>query len=218
MSAGLVAKNLMHRVSDGAGLKSTLAPVSAQFRPGGFHAVNGPSGAGKTTLLSLLSLLVAPASGGVLWNGEEITGRSAEQGATWRRRYVGLMFQHGRLMSLLTVREHIAMVSRLRARPDALEYGLALLDMLGLADKTELLPAQLSGGEKQRVALAQALCAWPAIVLADEPTAALDEANSRTVATTLSGYAREHEAVVICVTHDKVVSAKADTTLTLSKP
>jgi ABC-type lipoprotein export system ATPase subunit len=68
------------------------------------------------------------------------------------------------------------------------------------------------------VALAQALCAWPAIVLADEPTAALDEANSRTVATTLSGYARAHEAVVICVTHDKVVSASADTTLTLSKP
>jgi len=162
--------------------------------------------------------MVAPTSGAVVWNGEEVSNRSVEDAALWRRRHVGLMFQHSRLMSLLSVREHIALVSRIRARPEALEEGLVLLDALGLADKAELLPAQLSGGEKQRVALTQALCAEPAIVLADEPTAALDEANSAAVAATLSTYAKSREAVVICVTHDKVVSGRADTIIALSKP
>jgi ABC-type lipoprotein export system ATPase subunit len=218
MSAGLVAEGLAHRVQDGVGIKDTLAFFSAEFRPGRFNAVSGPSGAGKTTLLSLLSLMVAPTNGVVIWNGKEISRRSPEEAARWRRQNLGLMFQHSRLMSLLTVREHIAMASTLRAKPAALEKGLALLERLGMTDKTELLPAQLSGGERQRVALAQALCAEPAIVLADEPTAALDDHNSAIIATTLSDYAKSRGAIVICVTHDKVVSAKADTIIEIRKP
>ena len=217
MTTGLVATDLGLRIKDGASFKETLAPFSATFTPGRFHAVSGPSGAGKTTLLSLLSLVVAPTNGSVAWNGEEVTRRSAQDSALWRRRHVGLMFQHCRLMSLLSVGEHIALVSRLRSTPTARENGLELLGMLGMADKVDLLPAQLSGGEKQRLALAQALCAGPEIVLADEPTAALDKANSEAVASTLRDYAKTRNAVVVCVTHDKAVSARADAIIELTK-
>jgi putative ABC transport system ATP-binding protein len=179
--------------------------------------VGGPSGAGKTTLLSILSLSVRPTCGRVRWGDVDLTDLPPAEQARWRRQHLGLIFQTSRLVSVMTVAEHIKLAAAIRLQPAAEAEGLALLGTLGLAERIGQLPAQLSGGEKQRVALAQALCARPAILLADEPTAALDRSNAALVAATLRDFARERGAIVICVSHDTVVMDAADELLILDK-
>lgn len=128
-----------------------------------------------------------------------------------------LVFQTSRLVGVMTVREHLRLAASIRGKPDAEAEGLAILGALGMGTRLNQLPAQLSGGEKQRVAIAQALCARPAVLLADEPTAALDQTNAALVAHTLRTFAIERQAVVICVSHDRVVMDAADNLLMLEK-
>lgn len=220
MSAALAVAGLAHRVADGGALKTTLAPLDWIFPPGRMTVVGGPSGAGKTTLLSLLSLAVAPAAGAIRFGAIELTALPAAGAARWRRANVGLVFQTSRLIGVMTAREHVALAARLRPgrREATLAAGLALLDRLGLDDRLDHRPAQLSGGEKQRVALAQALCFGPCVVLADEPTAAVDAANAALIGDTLRDHARARNAVVICVSHDAALRARADQSFDLEKP
>jgi ABC-type lipoprotein export system ATPase subunit len=213
----LVLHDVAHSMAEAGKPRQVLAPISHAFHPGRFHVVGGPSGAGKTTLLSILALCVRPTLGQVSWGEDDLTLLPAAAQAQWRRRHLGLIFQTSRLVSVMTVAEHVQLAAAIRQQPAAAARGLAILAALGLAERRGQLPAQLSGGEKQRVALAQALCAQPAILLADEPTAALDRGNAARVATTLKDFARESGAIVVCVSHDAVVIDAADDLLTLEK-
>jgi putative ABC transport system ATP-binding protein len=209
--------DVAHAMAEAGRARPVLAPISRAFAPGRLHVIGGPSGAGKTTLLSILALSVRPTRGRVRWGARDLSGLSQPEQAQWRRQHLGMVFQTSRLVSVMTVAEHIGLAAAIRAQAPARAEGLALLQRLGLADRLGQLPAQLSGGEKQRVALAQALCARPAILLADEPTAALDRANAAHVAATLGDFARQNGAIVICVSHDAVVIDAADDVLMLEK-
>jgi ABC-type lipoprotein export system ATPase subunit len=213
----LVLDKVCHVLNEGNGEKAVLAPLSRTFAAGQFHVVGGPSGAGKTTLLSILSLAVRPSRGMVLWGDDNLSGLRPAQQAAWRRSHLGLVFQTSRLVGVMTVREHVRLAAAIRGRADAEAEGLAILGALGMGARLNQCPAQLSGGEKQRVAIAQALCARPAVLLADEPTAALDQTNAALVAYTLRTFAKENSAVVICVSHDRVVIDAADQLLMLEK-
>lgn len=213
----LLLDGVAHVILEGETVKPVLAPLSHSFAAGQFHVVGGPSGAGKTTLLSILSLAVRPASGMIYWGDKNLSAlRPAEQ-ANWRRQHLGLIFQTSRLVGVMTVRDHIRLAAAIRHMPDAEAEGLAILGALGMGAQFTQLPSQLSGGEKQRVAVAQALCARPSVLLADEPTAALDQTNAALVAHTLRTFARERNAVVICVSHDRVVMDAADNLMMLEK-
>ncbi len=217
-SVPLALDQVAHSVVEAAQQKATLAPLSQTFTPGQLHVVGGPSGAGKTTLLSILALAVTPARGTVCWGEQNLNRLRPVERARWRRETLGLIFQSSRLVGTMTVAEHIRLAATVRRSSGAVAEGSTLLDALGMSDKLGRFPGQLSGGEKQRVAIAQALCARPAVVLADEPTAALDQTNAEIVASALRDYARSRGAVVICVSHDRTVVEAADTLLMLARP
>lgn len=204
-------------LAEGGQLRPLLRGLCQSFQPGRFACLTGPSGTGKTTILSLLAGVVLPDRGRVLDGQTDITALSPAQRASWRRESVGLVFQTCRLIDVLTAADHMALVARLRGKPEAAAAGHRLLAQLGLASKVGQRPAQLSGGEKQRVALAQALAARPRVVLADEPTAALDRDNAATVANALRHYAETSGAVVVAVSHDQVMIETAHDEVRLAK-
>lgn len=206
-----------YRLPDATERRLLLNQLSATFAPGRFACVTGPSGTGKTTILSLLAGVVTPDGGRVLDGDRDVAALSLRQRSAWRRQHVGLVFQTCRLIDVLTVADHMALVARLRGQPAAEANGAGLLQQLGLADRAGHRPGQLSGGEKQRVALAQALAASPRIVLADEPTAALDRGNAAIVAQSLREYAERRGAVVVSVSHDSVMIDAAHDELRLAK-
>ena len=178
--------------------------VSFQVHAGEFLAVVGPSGSGKTTLLSILAALLTPTSGDVFIDGQELSRMNERQRVRLRRSRIGFTFQSNNLIPYLTAQENVEFMLRLnglrgrngRARPDE------LLGRLGLAQRLHNLPAQLSGGEQQRVAIARALIHDPALVLADEPTAALDTQRAFQVVETFASLIHEQNRTGIMVTHD----------------
>ena len=216
-AAALTLDQVSHSVIEAGSEKITLAPISRTFDAGKFHVVGGPSGSGKTTLLSILALTVRATCGMVLWGQDNLTKMKPPAQANWRRQNLGLVFQTSRLVGVMNPLEHIRLAAAIRGRPEAEQEGIDALHALGMGDRLGQLPAQLSGGEKQRVAIVQALCARPAVLLADEPTAALDQTNAALVAHTLRTFARQNDAVVICVSHDRVVMDAADELLMLDK-
>ena len=218
MTVPLELTDVMHAIVDVGRCQLVLAPLTRRFAPGSFTCIAGPSGAGKTTLLSIIAGVVTPTSGGVRHGETAVTGLTAVQRQHWRGGQVALVFQTCRLIDVLTVAEHMTLVGRLRRRPAATTEGLAWINRLGLGHRLGQRPADLSGGEKQRVALAQALAAAPALLLADEPTAALDPVNTRLVANVLGDYARSTDAVVIAVSHDATMLAAASERLHLERP
>jgi putative ABC transport system ATP-binding protein len=217
MSAALILDHVSHQVIDAGEAKPTLAPLNRKFVPGLLSVVGGPSGAGKTTLLSILSLTVRASKGMILFGDDNLTALKPTAATAWRRAHIGLIFQTSRLVTLMSVKEHIHLAAATRGKVDAVEEGLSLLHQLGLGEKLDHRPAQLSGGEKQRLAIAQALCFKPPVLLADEPTAALDRGNAERVAQTLRAYALAQDAVVVCVSHDRAVIDAADDLLILAK-
>lgn len=217
MSAALRLDHVAHSIVEAGVEKRTMAPLNRAFQPGLLNVVGGPSGAGKTTLLSILSLTVRATEGMIHAGETNLTALSPAATKDWRRRHIGMVFQTSRLVSLMSVREHIMLAARLRGRGSAIAEGLKRLRDFGLGDKLDARPEQLSGGEKQRVALAQALSFDPPVLLADEPTAALDQQNAELVAQSLRAYAREKDAVVICVSHDRALFDAADDILKLEK-
>ena len=218
MSAQVLMLDAVSRsMIEGGVEQRMLAPLTCAFAPGKLHVVSGPSGAGKTTLLSLLALAVPPSRGLLHWGRLTLSQLNPAAMAAWRRANLGLIFQTSRLVSVMTAQENICFGGQIRGL-DVRSEADRLLDAFGLADKKRQLPAQLSGGEKQRVAIAQALACAPTLLLADEPTAALDAANAAFVAETLKSYARAQAATVICVSHDRTVIDAADELLILERP
>jgi putative ABC transport system ATP-binding protein len=196
-----------------------LDQISLRIDGGQFVSVVGPSGAGKSTLLHLLGALDSPDSGSITFDGDEIGRLSEEQQSEFRHRRVGFIFQFFNLLPTLTAWENIAIPKllggvRLRtAKPDAIR----LLDRVGLANRAEHRPAELSGGQMQRVAVARALMMDPPLILADEPTGNLDSATGASILELLSEVAHEEGRgrSVVMVTHNADAAAATDRVILL---
>jgi putative ABC transport system ATP-binding protein len=177
-----------------------------QVESGEHVALIGPSGCGKTTLLNLLAGVLLPDSGSVDLAGESVTALSDAQRRDFRIRTLGLVFQNFELLEYLNVRDNILLPLRigrgLSVTVDMQQRVEILAARLGIADKLDRHPGQLSQGERQRVAVARALLLEPPVILADEPTGNLDPANKFVVLDLLLDYAREHGATLLAVTHD----------------
>jgi putative ABC transport system ATP-binding protein len=191
-----------------------LRGVDLSVAEGEFVAIMGPSGCGKSTLLNLIAGLDAPTDGEVLLAGESLTGRGEDELARLRRKHVGMVFQFFNLLEGMTTLENVALpaatagTSRRRAETRALE----LLDLLGLADKASTLPGALSGGQRQRLAIARALANRPTVLLADEPTGALDSAGGTEVLELLRALHGGGQTILL-VTHERRVAAPAERTV-----
>jgi putative ABC transport system ATP-binding protein len=181
-------------------------------------AIMGPSGVGKTSLLNCIAGIAAPASGSVLVDGVEVSAMSSQGRAAFRLRRMGLVFQFGELLPELTVAENVALPSRLMGmtREAAADRAMPLLARFGLADRAGSHPQELSGGQQQLVGIARALAHEPVLVLADEPTGMLDEANTARVADLLIRASRELGAATVVVTHDRNVASRADRMLAVA--
>lgn len=189
-----------------------LDGVDICITPGEVVALLGPSGSGKSTLLYCLAGILSPAAGEVWALGERIDTLSEAGRTQVRRNSFGFVMQFGHLVPELSALDNASLPLRLQGRPrrEARAEAQGLLDRLDVAHLAERLPGQLSGGEQQRVAVARALVAAPAMVFADEPTGALDSRNGEVVIGSLVSLAREHGAAVIVATHDRGVAASAD--------
>ncbi|MFG2311472.1 ABC transporter ATP-binding protein [Streptomyces sp. NPDC048566] len=212
MNDGLLVQDLHYRI----GSRQLLNGVSFTIAAGESAAVTGPSGSGKSTLLNCLTGLIAPDSGSVTVAGRPLTGLSGAKLATARRELVGVVFQFGELLPELTPIENVALPVLLDGGRHREAYRRAeeLLGELGVP-AGETPTAMLSGGERQRTAVARALITRPRVLLADEPTGALDSQARETVASLLYASAREHGCALLVVTHDFSVAGHADQVLHL---
>jgi putative ABC transport system ATP-binding protein len=187
-----------------------LDGVDLAFDTGTFTAVMGPSGSGKSTFLNCAAGLEAPTSGRVLVDGEDVTEWSESRRTRLRRERIGIVFQGFHLMPYLTAAQNVALPRRLAGgRVDRTQVR-DLLTRVGLGERAGHLPAQLSGGQQQRVAIARAMVNRPAVVLADEPTGALDSTNARGVLALLRESVDTLGQTVVMVTHDPIAAAYAD--------
>jgi len=179
---------------------------------GEFLAIVGPSGSGKTTLLAMIGGLLSPMSGTVRVDGVAIDRLDARKLAAFRRRRVGFVFQSNNLIPYLTARENLLLMADIGGvdRKTARVRADRLLDELGLAHRANALATELSGGERQRVAIARALMNDPALILVDEPTAALDSARGRQVVESLKAEIKSRNKLGIMVTHDLAMAALTD--------
>ena len=195
------------------GSVKALREVDLAVRRGEWLAVMGPSGSGKTTLMNIIGCLDKPTGGRALLDGEDLSRLDARGLAAVRRDKIGLIFQQFHLVAHLTALENVMLAQYYHSLPDAPE-AMDALARVGMAERAGHLPAQLSGGEQQRVCIARALINHPRLVLADEPTGNLDEANERLVLDILSRLHREGGALVV-VTHSAKVGSRADRVIVL---
>lgn len=184
-----------------------LDDVNLSLEEGKFVVILGPSGAGKSTLLNLLGGLDSPTSGTITVDGKDISTLSDNQLAEYRAAKVGFVFQFYNLVPTLTVYENVALVKEIA--PDALDPE-KMLEEVGLADHIKNFPAQLSGGEQQRVSIARALAKNPKILLCDEPTGALDSETGVLVLKLLLSMARNYGKTIVIVTHNQNIAKMAD--------
>jgi putative ABC transport system ATP-binding protein len=188
-----------------------LRRVDLSIQAGEFVAIIGPSGCGKSTLLNLVAGLETPSDGEIVLAGLSFAGRDEDDLARIRRAHIGMVFQFFNLLEDMSCRENIELPAAIAGagRDEARRTASDLLDLLGLAEKAEAFPDLLSGGQRQRLAIARALANTPTLVLADEPTGALDSAGGLEV---LELFRRLHEngQTVLLVTHDERVAASAD--------
>ncbi len=189
-----------------------LQGVDLEVRAGELTMLMGPSGSGKTTLLSILGCILRASEGQLAVLGRDVSALPESELPRIRREGIGFVFQGFNLFPTLTAAENVALALDLRGigNGEAKKRGEELLSQVGLAQKARSFPADLSGGQKQRVAIARALAGDPPILLADEPTAALDSTSGRTVIELLQRLARVHGRAVVMVTHDPRVLSFGD--------
>ena len=213
--AALEVRDLSRTFGDGAGAVHALTEVDLALPAGSFTAVMGPSGSGKSTFLTCVAGLERPTEGRVLIAGEDITDWTEDRRTTFRRDRVGFVFQAFHLMPYLTAEQNVGLPLRLAGHRADRGRVHALLERVGLADRAGHLPSALSGGQQQRVAIARALVSDPAIVLADEPTGALDSTTAHDVLDLLRACVDDLRQTVVMVTHDPVAASYADTVVFL---
>ncbi len=206
-------RGLARRYGEGEAAVAALAGVDFDLYAGELVVLLGPSGSGKSTLLNQLGGLDSPTSGTLLYREWEL-GRADEAGLTqFRRNAVGFVFQAYNLIPSLTARENVALIAEISRNPMAPEDALA---MVGLADRMDHFPAQLSGGEQQRVAIARAIAKRPEVLLCDEPTGALDVRTGITVLDAIERINRELGTLAVIITHNAIIAGMADRVFTLS--
>ena len=205
----LSVNNVSYRYKKGD--RMALNGVTCEFEAGKVAAVVGPSGSGKTTLLSILAGLDRPSAGSVILNGADLSAKDLDQ---YRREDVSVIFQAFQLFPLLTVMENVCYPMELlgAAQKEAKAKAEELLRKVGIGEeKWKRYPANLSGGEQQRVAIARSMASGAQVLLADEPTGNLDGENSRNVVALLSRLAHEENYCVVIVTHDPAIADASDT-------
>jgi putative ABC transport system ATP-binding protein len=203
-----IAKDLGH----GAGQIRALKGVDLALKGGQLVLLMGPSGSGKSTLRSILGCMLTPTEGTVRVRGDSIAGKNPEDLAKLRRENIGFVFQSYHLFPTLSATDNVRLALDVRGETgkDALDKSLAALGRVGLSNKTRNYPRQLSGGEQQRVAIARAMVGDPSVILADEPTAALDAGNGKAVMEILTTIAKDPGRGVLVVTHDPRLLPFAD--------
>lgn len=191
----------------GEHVTKALDGVNLTLQEGKFVVILGPSGAGKSTLLNLLGGLDSPTDGQILVEGKDIAKLTGDQLADYRASAVGFVFQFYNLIPTLTVKENVALVKEIAK--DALDPE-KMIEEVGLSDHMNQFPAQLSGGEQQRVSIARALCKNPKILLCDEPTGALDSETGVLVLKLLLSMAKNYGKTIVVVTHNQNIAKMAD--------
>jgi putative ABC transport system ATP-binding protein len=205
-------KNLNHYFGKGSLKKQVLYNVNLEIEPGEIVLMTGPSGSGKTTLLTMIGGLRSPHDGNLKILGEELVG--ARKGKLVKvRRNIGYIFQAHNLLKSLTAKQNVQLSMELHSGISAKEMqakSIAMLEAVGLGERVNYYPENLSGGQKQRVAIARALVSHPKLVLADEPTAALDSKSGRDVVELMQRLAKEQGCTILMVTHDNRILDIAD--------
>ncbi|MBS3647966.1 ABC transporter ATP-binding protein [Pseudaminobacter sp. 19-2017] len=195
-------------LGEGASSVHVLKKISLDIAAGETAGIVGPSGSGKSTLLMVLAGLEGVDSGTVRIAGQLLNGRSEDEIAAFRGRTIGIVFQSFHLIPNMTALENVAVPLELAGRPKPFELARRELEMVGLAERLNHYPGQLSGGEQQRVAIARALAPEPRILIADEPTGNLDQATGRHIADLLFSSAAERGTTLVLVTHDPSLAAR----------
>ena len=202
-----VATGITKRYPMGEVTVDALRGVDFQLFEGEFVVLLGPSGSGKSTLLNILGGLDVPTSGEVTYRDHLLTRATEAELTRYRREHVGFVFQFYNLIPSLTARENVALVTDIAERPMTPEAALA---MVGLTERLDHFPAQLSGGEQQRVAIARAIAKCPDVLLCDEPTGALDVTTGIVVLEALARVNRELRTSTVVITHNAAIAAMAD--------
>src|SRR5215472_16741699 len=212
MQSAIAVRQLTKKYDEGATGTLALRGVDLDVHPGELLLLMGPSGSGKTTLLSIMGCILTATSGSVRVAGKEVVGLSEKELPALRLEHIGFVFQGFNLFPTLTAAENVELMLDLKGVPtaNARKRAHELLEQVGLGQKYDSFPADLSGGQKQRVAIARALAGDPEIILADEPTAALDSHTGRKVMEMMSDLAHKRERAVVIVTHDSRVVDFAD--------
>jgi len=208
-------KSLTRRLRSGENDITVLDNVDLEIAHGEFVAVTGPSGSGKSTLLALLAGLDRPSSGTVAIDGEPLDSLDEHALALLRRRKIGFVFQSFQLLSNFTAIENVMLPLELLGTPAPRAKAAELLESVGLGSRGHHYPAQLSGGEQQRVAVARAFATDPPLLLADEPTGNLDGKNGKRVLDAMLALRRDRGTTIVMVTHDASVAGLADRTISL---
>ncbi len=201
------AESLCKEFGEGEGKVKALSDVSFSIEEGELTIIVGPSGAGKSTLLNLIGGMDAPTSGSLFVDGEDIAKFSSHKRTDYRRNDVGFVFQFYNLMPNLTAKENLELATELKKNTLDLEDTLR---QVGLGERMNNFPSQLSGGEQQRVSIARALAKNPKIILCDEPTGALDYETGKEILSLLSTASRKEKKTVIIVTHNNALKEMGD--------
>lgn len=208
----IVARDVEMLFQNGSQKFYALKDINLEVNRGDIHLLMGPSGSGKTTLLSILGGILTPSAGRVSLMGQDVTRMSRSKLAKFRLNHIGFIFQEFNLFPALTAIDNIELALDMKGIKGkaAREQAMELLEQVGLAHKAKALPRDLSGGQKQRVAIARALSGNPQIIMADEPTAALDSQSGHAVISLLRELAKKQNRTVLMVTHDPRIVNVAD--------
>jgi putative ABC transport system ATP-binding protein len=209
-ATGITVESATKHYRTPGGLVRAVDGITLEVKPGSTLAITGPSGCGKSTLIALMGGLETPTGGLVVVDGREMGALTENERAGLRRESLGLVFQADNLLPFLTVVENVALQLALRGARNGYDRCLSVLAKLGLADQVHKFPDQLSGGQRQRVAVARAVIHRPRVILADEPTGALDPDTSAIVVDVLLAAQEEMQATLVVVTHDLTVADRLE--------
>lgn len=196
-------KDIQKSFQDGEEKRTVLNNLQLEVVAGEFVAILGPSGSGKSTLLSIAGILMSADKGRIILDGQDISQATQKIWTSIRREKIGFVFQSHQLLPYLTVYDQLLMAGKMSRVKNLDQRIKELLNDLGISNCAKKFPKQLSGGQKQRAAIARAFLAKPALILADEPTASLDEARGRQIAELLQKETKENHSAAIMVTHDE---------------
>ncbi|HNW28206.1 MAG TPA: ABC transporter ATP-binding protein [Spirochaetota bacterium] len=214
----ITVNNIIKNYENNGLTVAAVQGVTMHIKQGEFSAIAGPSGSGKTTLLNLIGGLDRPSSGSIMVDGLELSGMSPKELADLRLKKIGFVFQAYNLIPVLTARENVEYILLLQGveREERERRSVAILKEVGLGSEIDRLPREMSGGQQQRVAVARAIVSEPSIVLADEPTANLDQKTGEALIELMHRLNREKKITFLFSTHDKMVMERAERLIRLT--